>query len=131
MVLFDWDKILRHSKGKNKEIIRILKLIVRDKYIPKRKDSPEWQYYGIDFSGSSFILVPGLLLKAAERRYESERDIAQYIGLCSFRNLNTYMLTKNTELPYEDCPVPLDKIKTNRLITFTETGIRFKFEEIS
>ena len=83
MVFFDWRKIYRKTGGSSKRIILVLKALSM-KGLPRNVYDPVYRYYYDDFSGQSFLLNPYELL-ANEFRY-TPKEIAQYIGLASFRN---------------------------------------------
>ena len=65
MLLFDWNKIVKISKGNVGDIIQILRIITY-KIPPKNYYDKTFKFYKYKFGGKSYLLNPKDLL---ERRY--------------------------------------------------------------
>lgn len=57
------------------------------------------------------------------------KEVAQYIGLASFRNFAEYSSTKDASLDLFHSPVNEDTINQNRLLRIDKGRIRFLYEE--
>ena len=57
------------------------------------------------------------------------KEVAQYIGLASFRNYGEYTVTKDTTLDLFHSPVDQDNINQNRLLRIVDDRIHFYYEE--
>ena len=126
MLLYDWRKILRYSGGSSKRILVILKAMTQ-LGLPRNKYDPVYKYYYTDFSGGSFLVNPEYLLMY---RYKwKDKEIADYIGLASFRNLGEYRATKKLTLDLSHSPLGLDALNNNRLLRIERDEIHFLYED--
>ena len=126
MIKYNFDKIMRATKGDSTEIISVLELLTYQR-IPFSKKDKAYKYYGKDFSGYSFLLNPEELLIGA-RKY-SMTEAAEYLAVASYRNYYHYEKTKDTTLQILHLPVSLDIINNNRLLRIENEIIYFKFED--
>ena len=62
-------------------------------------------------------------------RTYSDKEVAEYVGVASFRNPYEYLKTKDTTLDLIFCQVSEDTINQNRLLDIRNGKIHFKFEE--
>ena len=127
MILFEWDKVLRHSKYKNAEIVFIIWYITYKPIARYATDYRVLRYREIDWRGNSFIKNPELLLKN-EKKY-TKVELGQYIALAARRNYAEYKTTGNlglSVLMVDD----LEPLRKNRLLTITGTEVLFKYEEM-
>jgi hypothetical protein len=62
-------------------------------------------------------------------RSYSDKEVAEYAGVASFRNYHNYVNSKDTTLDLLECPISEDIIKANRLLKIKEGRIHFMFEE--
>jgi hypothetical protein len=126
MLLYSWKKILRKSGGSSKRILTILKaMIQRD--LPRHVYDPVYKYYYTDFSGNSFLVNPYALL---ENRYKwRDKEIADYIGLASFRSTGDYMASGKITLDLAHSPLGQDAINNNRLLRTVRNEIHFLYED--
>lgn len=57
------------------------------------------------------------------------KEVAQYIGLASFRSYNDYRLTNDSSLDLLHSPMNEDAIKQNRLLRIKDGRVHFLYEE--
>lgn len=126
MLLYSWKKILKQSGGSSRRIVTILKAITQ-RELPKHVYDPVYKYYYTDFSGNSFLANPDALLI---NRYKwREKEIADYIGLASFRNTGEFMATGKITLDLSHSPMRQDAINNNRLLRIENNEIYFLYED--
>jgi hypothetical protein len=126
MLLFDWNKIMRASKGNVGDIIQILRIITY-KIQPKNYYDKTFKFYKYKFGGSSYILNPKDLLERG--RAYSDREVVEYAGVASFRNYHNYVNTKDTTLDFLMSPISEGIINNNRLLELKDGRVHFMFEE--
>ena len=126
MVLFNGNKIIKVSKGDIGKIIQILRIITY-KIQPKNYYDKTFEFYQHRFGGESYLLNPKDLLEVG--RTFSDREVAEYAGVASFRNYHNYVNTKDTTLECLLSPISDEIIKNNRLLDIKEGRITFMFEE--
>lgn len=126
MLLYNWKKILRKSGGSSKRILLILTSMTY-KQLPRNRYDPLYKYYDIDFSGNSFLVNPHSLLYY---RYKyKDKEIADYVGLASFRNTGEYLATGKLTLDLAHSPLGKDALNKNRLLRVEGNDIHFYFED--
>ena len=126
MIYFDWKKILEATNGNVGDIITILRIITF-KITPKNYYDKTFKFYEKNFHGSSFLLNPKDLLEKG--RAFSDKEVAEYVGVASFRNSYEYVKTKDTTLDLIFCQVSEDTINQNRLLEIRDGKVHFKYEE--
>ena len=126
MLLFNWNKIMRVSNGNVDDMIQILRIITY-KIQPKNYYDKTFKFYKHKFGGSSFILNPKDLLEHG--RGLSDKEVAEYAGVASFRNYHEYLKTKDTTLDLLECPVSEEIINNNRLLEIKDGRVHFYYEE--
>ena len=95
--------------------------------LPTSFRDPLYQYYQTDFTGDSFMLNPHELICNYFRW--NPKEIAEYIGLASFRNYSEYLITGDKTLDLFHSPVDQDTINNNRLLRIQNGRIYFYYEE--
>ena len=126
IVFYSLRKILRFTGNSSKKIVKAIESITYRK-IPLNYNDPLYDYYYTDFSGDSFLLNPTeLLLYAFKYTY---KEVAQYIGLASYRNYSHYTVTGDKSLDLFHSPVDQDTIEKNRLLRVKKGRIYFYYEE--
>ena len=78
MLLFDWNKIVKISKGNVGDIIQILRIITY-KIPPKNYYDKTFKFYKYKFGGKSYLLNPKDLLERG--RAFSDKEVAEYAGV--------------------------------------------------
>jgi hypothetical protein len=126
MIYFDWKKILEASHGNVGDIITILRILTY-KMTPKNYYDKTFRFYEKNFHGSSFLVNPVALLEKG--RAFSDKEVAEYVGVASFRNSFEYAKTKDTTLDLIFCQVNEDIITKNRLLDVRDGRVHFKYEE--
>jgi len=126
MLLFNWNEIMKVSKGDVGDIIQILRIITY-KIKPKNYYDRTFKFYKYKFGGSSFILNPKDLLEHG--RGYSDKEVAEYAGVASFRNYHEYLKTKDTTLDFLMSPISEEIITKNRLLELKDGRVHFLFEE--
>lgn len=126
MLLFNWNEIMKVSKGNIGEIIQILRIITY-KIKPKNYYDKTFKFYKYKFGGSSYILNPQDLLERG--RAFSDREVVEYAGVASFRNYHEYVNTKDTTLDFLMSPISEGIINNNRLLELKDGRVHFMFEE--
>jgi hypothetical protein len=125
-ILYDWNKINRAANRQIKDIITILDMITYNRKPRSSKDS-RCKFYGRDFSGLSYLLNPKELLE--DRGSYTNKEVAQYKALASFRSHAEFVMTGNKSLSLIKNPVPIKLIENNRLLQI-DNSIKFLYEEI-
>ena len=126
MLLFDWNKIVKISKGNVGDIIQILRIITY-KIPPKNYYDKTFKFYKYKFGGKSYLLNPKDLLERG--RAFSDKEVAEYAGVASFRNYHNYVNTKDTTLDFLMSPISEEIINNNRLLELKDGRVHFMFEE--
>ena len=86
-----------------------------------------FKFYKHKFGGKSYLLNAKQLLETG--RTFSDKEVAEYAGVASFRNYHDYVNTKDTTLGLLECPISEDILKNNRLLEIKEGRIHIMFEE--
>ena len=114
------------SKGNVNDIITILRIITY-KLTPKNYYDKTFKFYQHKFGGKSYLLNAKQLLETG--RTYSDKEVAEYAGVASFRNYHDYVNNKDTTLGLLECPISEDILKNNRLLDIKDGRIHFMFEE--
>ena len=128
MFLYDWQKVYDSAEGNVSRCNLIMEMLI-DKQIPKNKYDPIYTFSQKDFSGTSFLLHPDVLLHHSYKY--SARDLSVYCALASLRSLPEYMVSQKITLDLLHLPVELDLITENRLLRIGDEGIHFLYEEVT
>ena len=128
MLLYNWNKVFKESKGDVFEIFCIIKMIAEDE-LPDNKYDKIYKYSDVNFKGESFLLHPDVLI--FNRYKHSYREIAQYLGLASVRSLADYTTTGKTTLDLLSIDVDLELILENSLLYVEGDQIHFLYEEVN
>jgi hypothetical protein len=126
MILYNWEKIVKASRGNAFDIVTILRIITY-KLKPKNYHDLTFKFYEKNFGGHSFLLNPEELLEKG--RTYSDREVAEYAGVASFRNYYRYNKDKDTTLDFILCKVSKETINKNRLLRIEDDKIHFLYEE--
>ena len=126
MIYFDWKKILEASNGNVADIITIMRIITF-RITPKNYYDKTFRFYEKSFHGSSFLVNAEDLLQ--EGRAYSDKEVAEYVGVASFRNYYEYKKTKDTTLDFLMSPISEEIITKNRLLELKDGRVHFLFEE--
>ena len=126
MIYFDWKKILEATNGNVGDIITIMRIITF-RITPKNYYDKTFKFYEKNFHGNSFLVNPKDLLEKG--RAFSDKEVAEYVGVESFRNSYEYAQTKDTTLDLIFCQVSEDTINQNRLLEIRDGKVHFKYEE--
>ena len=126
MLRYDWKKICKYAGNSSSRVVIILKAMIHP-VMPKNRFDPIYRYYYMDFTGLSFLINPYSLL--ASRGKYTDKEIADYLGLASFRNLAEYKLTGKLTLDLSHSPLGKDAINKNRLLHLEDNNIYFLFED--
>ncbi len=126
MLQYNWNKIVQISNGNVGDIITILRIITYKLY-PKNYKDKVFKFYEHNYGGRSFLLNPKKLLNIG--RSFSDKEVAEYAGVASFRNYAEFLQTKDTTLDLLMCPISEDTINKNRLLEIKDNRIHFMFEE--
>ena len=126
MLLFNWNEILKVSKGNVLDTITILRIITF-KLTPKNYNDRVFKFYEHYYGGQSFLLNPEKLLSTG--RSYSDKEVVEYAGVASFRSYFEYQQTKDSTLDLLMLPISKDIITKNRLLDIKNGRIHFMFEE--
>jgi len=126
MIFYDWDKILKVSNGKVCDILTILRIVTYKLY-PKNYADKTFKFYQHKYGGNSFLLNAEELLTTG--RTYSDKEVAEYAGVASYRNYYHYRQTGDTTLDLRHLPVNENIITNNRLLNIENNKIYFMFEE--
>ena len=125
MIKYNWEKILDITEGDAGSIIQIVHLLTYPR-IPYNFKDPIYKYSGQSFEGLSYLVNPKELLR--KKSLYSKREIAEYIGVASYRNIHDYRETGETNLPLINLPMLADIFDENRLLHFKDGMVHFKYE---
>lgn len=128
MILYNWKKIKKEANSSVSDILTILHILTYRLPPVNRKDRI-YKFWQKSFYGNSFLVNPEPLF--IQRRLYSDKEIAQYAGIASLRNLFAYNTTKDTTLDLLHYNGKQDIINNNRLLWIENDRIHFKFEEIT
>lgn len=129
MILYNWKKIIRESKGKVGDIVTILYILTYRKEPPINRKDRRFKFWTKSFHGDSFLVNPEPLF--IQRNRYSDTEIAQYAGIASLRNHFDYRSKKDTTLDFLHYTGKEDIITNNRLLWVENGRIHFKFEEVT
>ena len=126
MIKYNWEKILKVTEGDSNSIVLIVHMLTYPR-VPTSYREPTYKYYGQSFEGFSFLINPERLL--TERSKYTNREVAEYVAVASYRNYLEYNKTGDTRLHLIDFPLFEEIINNNRLLHMEDGTIHFKFEE--
>lgn len=126
MIRYSWRKI-RLITGRSAKRIRLAIMSMIIDQLPRSRYDLLYKYKQKDFSGDSFLLNPYSLVFS---QY-TDKEIADYIGLASFRKYSEYLTTNDAGLDILHSPLSEEQIKQNRLLSIENGRIRFKYEEVT
>lgn len=126
MIYYDWSRIMRATKGRSKSIVAALESLLPR---PKTYKAKAYKLSGIKFTGTSFLLNPEDLIEKAW--LWGYTNTANYIGLASLRNTANYIMTGDKTLDIVYSPIPIDRLKENKLLTIKDDKIYFYYEELT
>ncbi len=126
IIYYNWKALLKYSGGSNNTLLDIFEYL-NNKRLPKNKFDPAYRWSQINFTGTSFLINPNQLL-GCRKDYKSS-ECVDYIGLASIRNYANYYLTKDRSLEIELCPLPIERVKANRLLCLEKDRIHFIYEK--
>ena len=126
MIKYNWAKILKVTEGDSNSIVLIVYMLTYPR-VPTSYRDPTYQYYGQSFEGFSFLINPEKLL--TKRSKYTNREVAEYVAVASYRNYLEYNKTGDTRLHLIDFPLFEEIINNNRLLHMEDGTIHFKFEE--
>lgn len=96
--------------------------------LPKNDyDTNNLKFSQVDWNGDSFLLNPAAVIYNRSR--VNEKYLADYVALASFRSLAEYKVTKRKTLSLQECPVPLESLTQNPLLSIIDGEIYFCWEE--
>lgn len=126
MLFYSLRKIINKAGRSSKRILMAFRAHASSR-LPKSRHDPLYAYHQADFSGDSFMLNPHELITNSFRW--TPREVAEYIGLASFRNYSEYKLTGDKSLDLFHSPVDQDTIQQNRLLRIVDGRVHFYYEE--
>jgi len=131
MLLYDWQKIYDVSDGSVLEIFKIFEMVTNN-LIPQNRKDVLYKYRKHDFTGTSFLVHPDVLLYNAYKH--TYRDIATYLASASIRSVSEYLATETTTLELLHVPFAnllVDNINKNSLLRLDDNNlIHFLYEEV-
>ena len=128
MIFFNWSKIYVESDGLPNKILDIIAYLTFKPIAENNYDTHILRMSSINWSGISYLVNPKSIL--INRKKVSEDRLAEYVALASFRNYNNYKVTKQATLSIYECPISLDSLKNNKLLTIQNDQIYFCWEEV-
>ena len=128
MILYNWKKIKREANSKVSDVLTILHILTY-RLPPVNKNDRIYKYWQKSFYGTSFLVNPEPLF--IQRRLYSDKEIAQYAGIASLRNVFEYQSRKDTTLDLLVYTGKQDILTQNRLLHVENGRIHFKFEEVT
>jgi len=127
VITYNWLKVYNKSSGKAHNILNIMAFITF-RPIPKNDfDTNNLKYAQINWNGDSFLINPSAVIYNRSR--VDEKHLADYVALASFRSLAEYKVTKRKTLSLQECPVSLESLTQNPLLSIIDGEIYFCWEE--
>ena len=127
MIFYDWEKVLKLSKGKTKNTVRLMVIYTYGITMPKKNKSIS-NFYGQDIVGDSFLLNPKELFK--NKAQVTLEQMVAYMELASYRNYLDYKWQGVKTLPLRYTEITRRDIEDNPLLELDEQdNINFKLEE--
>lgn len=127
MITYNWLKIYNKSSGKPHSILNIMAYITFRPTPKNDFDINNLKYSQVDWSGDSFLINPAAVIY--NRSKVLEKDLANYVALASFRSLAEYKVTGRKTLSVQECPVSLESLYNNPLLSIINEEIYFCWEE--
>lgn len=117
MVFYDFEKMWIVSGGNSDLMLLYFKALVRG-------DS-----FALPLKGENFIVNEKIVTQNPEKF--SNRELAEYLGLCALRNYSNYRIHGITSLELEYVPnwIPANVVRSNPLINLNKSTIYFINEE--
>ena len=127
MIFYDWEKVLKLSKGVTKNTIRLMVIYTYSIKMPKKNKSLN-RFYGQDITGDSFLLNPKAIFK--NKLQVTLEQMVAYMELASYRNYLDYKWQGVATLPYRYTEITRKDIEDNPLLELDEQdNITFYYEE--
>ena len=127
MIFYDWEKVLKLSKGKTKNTVRLMVIYTYGITMPKKNKSIS-NFYGQDIVGDSFLLNPKELFK--NKAQVTLEQMVAYMELASYRNYLDYKWQGVKTLPLRYTEITRRDIEDNPLLELDEQdNIKFYYEE--
>jgi len=126
MIRYSLKKILKKAGTSSKRILLAFKAHASSR-MPRNRFDPIYAYSQMDFSGESYMLNPHELIEYSFKW--KPKEVAQYIGLASYRNYSEYILNNDKTLDLFHSPVDQDTINNNSLLRIHNGRIHFYYEE--
>ncbi len=95
--------------------------------LPQSVRDPVYNYYYTDWSGSSFLADPWALWE--NHKGYTAKEVAEYIGLASYRSYAHYSATRDLTLDLLHSPLSEKTINSNRLLRIEDGRVHFLFEK--
>lgn len=113
MLLFNYPAIYLLSKGDSTLLVSYLRAMSKGRYA--------------SLKGLNFLVNTSILF---DKRY-TDRELAEFVGICSLRRYSDYKHKKQTSLHISRVPpwVPATVVKTNPLISINQPFLEFRTEE--
>jgi len=127
LIFYDWEKVLKLSKGKTKNTVRLMVIYTYSIKVPK-KDKSISRFYRQDITGDSFLLNPKAIFK--NKLQVTLEQMVAYMELASYRNYLDYKWQGIKTLPYRYTEITQQDIEDNPLLELDEQdNINFYYEE--
>jgi len=128
VIFYDWERVLKLSKGNTKNTIRLMVIYTYSIKMPKKNKSLS-RFYGQDITGDSFLLNPKELFK--NKLQVTLEQMVAYMELASYRNYLDYKWQGVKTLPFRYTEITRRDIEDNPLLALDEKdNIKFYYEEI-
>ena len=127
MITYNWLQVYKQANGMPNSILNIMAYICF-RPLPKNKhDSKIMRYAQINWTGDSFLINPTAVI--FNRNTVEEKHLANYVALASFRSLAEYKVTGRKTLLAQECPVAVESLYNNPLLSIQNGEIYFCWEE--
>jgi len=126
MITYNWLKVYQLSNGNPSNILDIIAYLTF-RPLPKNNYDPIKKYATINWAGDSFLLNSSAVIY--NRSKCEDKELAEYVALASFRSLAEYSATKRTTLSILECPITLESVNKNKLLSIAGDNIYFAWEE--
>lgn len=127
MITFSWLQVYKQASGTANSILNIMAYLCFRPLPKNNYDTKIIKYSQIDWMGDSFLINPTAVVY--NRSTVEEKHLANYVALASFRSLAEYKVTGRKTLSVEECPISMESLNNNPLLSIQNGEIYFCWEE--
>lgn len=127
MLLYNWKKVFKDANGNANDCVLIFKMLTKG-LVPYNKYDKLYKFYVKDYSGSSYLVHPDVLLYNLYK-YDNV-EVAQYLALASLRPLAKYYADGDITLDLFHNSIDRSLFENNRLFMIEDEIMHFLYEKV-